>query len=210
MVRIHKNARGQNPQVVTQINPVQTPAPPPKKKDPDPKSKVHKSKAKYLKPASMTRKPRSGGFGLFCCGNCRWFNRPFKASTEHGCEHEGIKSWSLPCGLNTHGYGYFDPINMGRAAEIDIDGLGPDELAIIGWRSRKLMLERLDDRIREFRIGQPVQFLVNDERKPGTVVRITKRQVYVEGLDGTVLSLKPDLVFVDNSPTAAAQSPEDH
>jgi len=213
MVRIHKNARGQTPSVVT-ATPVTTQSPEPQphetpKKTTPPKSKVHKSTAKYLKPASMTRKPRSGGFGLFCCGNCRWFSRPFKTSTTHGCEQEGIKSWALPCALNVHGYGYFDPINMGKAGEFSLESLGPDELAILGWRARKLMVEKLDDRIREFRIGQKVQFLVNEERHPGAVVRITKRQVYVEGLDGTVLSLKPDLVFVDNAPTAASGSTED-
>ncbi len=153
---------------------------------------------------SMTKTERTEGFGLYVCGNCRWFKEPFH-SREKSCQDDGVTKFAMPCALNVKHHGYFEPKRQGKAKDVKIKDLDSGELMILAWRCRKAIVEKLRQIIRRFSIGDRVKFVINSEEMKGEIVRLTKRQVIIEPDDGThEVRLKPADVELDEDPTASS------
>lgn len=239
MAIIHNNKRGANPTVTRTgqlrkkpdpkpsfkqaaqkrekaVQEPDDPPPPPRKRKPrnNPEKAGYAPLSKdYKKPLAMDRNLRGDGFGLYSCGNCKWFKepcrtvrRPHKKITENGCAAAGVKETALPCSINRHGHGHFVPIEWGeQVKKVIIDHLASDELMLLQWRARKRMVELQYEKVNEFKIGQRVKYTLNDERHYGAIVRITKTRLQIEDDEGGTVTLKPPDVDNDDEPPASGQ-----
>jgi hypothetical protein len=156
---------------------------------------------------SMTRQERSDGFGLYMCGNCRWYERP-KPPREESCKECGVPECGLPCGIFRKHHGYFEPKRLGQAAvkKIDISHLDAGELMVLAYRCRKDAVAKIQSDMRKFRIGDRVQFYLNNELYFGEVARLTKRYVIIEPDEGGgEITLKPVDAEPAEDPLASGQ-----
>jgi len=194
---VHKNQRGgQQPErVVTSGDPRKT-EPVPEPTGPPVKRRLDK-KAQRRRTTTAQRRHYPHGFGLFACGNCRYFHKQYKQKAgKNGCEGDGVKRTDRPCGLNSHGFGYFEPVKMPEAVtEIPIDHLSRDHLLLLEYRVRLREAETFKVSMAPYTIGTKVRVLLDDDigYREGTVVRILKRVVRVE-MDntGAIMSFRPD------------------
>ena len=174
----------------------------------------YRQKRYKQKPLSdvITRGIRADGFGLFCCGNCKWFkrlaptvdgpkNREFLAN---GCKSVGVKESAMPCILNQHGYGHFAPAVMSeKVKESNIDHLEADELLLLSWLVKK-RLSRIYTK-GGFKPGQRVKFDLNGELHRGVVIETNRRRLRVLNDVGGIVSL--DLKDVDNENEKPGKKP---
>lgn len=153
------------------------------------------------------RKPRGDGFGLWICGNCKWFEGS-RQGDKPCSSGKRTKYNSLPCDRNTHGFGYFEPIEVTkRIADLDLSEFDAGELMMLTWRARKHMHLIQLGKINKFKLGQRVKFYLNKELRRGSVIKLATRHVIVETEDACVITLKPREVEPDEEPlTAGLQS----
>jgi hypothetical protein len=167
-------------------------------------------KRKPLDPGKIKRLRRDG-FGFYCCVNCKWFTKTCpsvdgkanRAFFKNGCKAAGILESAMPCLINQHGTGHFEPVELGdQVPMVEIDHLDTDELLLLAWRIRRRLRETYTKA--GFVQGQRVRFLLNDEVHYGVVLRTNRHRVQVEDELGGKVSLHPDALQLD---VAHPQSP---
>lgn len=172
-----------------------------------PLKRAHPRKSPRDGTFNMTRQDRSDGFGLYVCGNCKWYDK-IRPPRIESCKDCDVPECALPCTINKKQHGYFEPKRLGQAAvkKINISHLDPGELLILAYRCRKEAVAKVKSTMRNFRIGDRVRFYLNKELCFGEVARLTKRYVVVEpDHGGGEISLKP----FDVSPEDIPENEED-
>lgn len=155
-------------------------------------------------------RPKDSGFGLWICGNCRWYRKPCPRSrkVEVGCKDDDIVSASSkPCALNPtwHG-GYFEAVKAPeRPTAVDLSDWTSDELAFLQHKARLRLTEIQLTQIQGLHIKQRVRYLINGELHRGVVIRLTQRHAVINDDDNFEVRVRGEDVHPDDDVPASGQ-----